>query len=397
MNSPSRTHIILNDANNPSNGGGSPVFSLAAFDPPPLRCWAFGAPVAGAAHGAITGASLTVVRLDTGEVLAHFMGQDSLHTAPARTTNLFTGEAFTAPMTGTPAVYPADTGQVAQRVYVGDADGQLWRFDLSSATPSNWTAQLAWDAYLDYNGSYRDGIQTPPLLSRDPMGNTVIVFGTGEQNMLTVGSTNNRLWSITETPACNPFPSCNFTSQNWVVKYAPDQGHVVGQMALFNDVLYFSTYQPLGGTPSNNPNPSPGCSNIPPGKACNPGNANLGAADYRRPLDATGVPIPRWGTPPALYSGASTTDGSVIFGVSATELPSCGGTSPSSDPYFGSHQQVTALNASEYRIMWQTGSGAGLAGASGAKAEGGITGVQNITIPPPGQSTRIDSWGTIVE
>lgn len=396
----------VNDAanNNPSNRGGA-SFKISGMTPPPLRCWGYSPRIDGTGSGnndgVITGATLTVVRLDTGEVIAHFMGQDGHNSSASRSGALFVGQPFTAPLTGAPIAYPSDTGQVAQRVYVGDADGQLWRVDLSDINPLNWGVTLAWDSYIDNKSASRDGIYLPPLVTRDPMGNTVLVVATGEQNMLTAQNTDNRLWSLTETPL-------NFkTSQNWEIAYAPNQGHVVGQMALFNDVLYFSTYQPLGAFPitgggsgsgsayangSGSPEQNITCT-AGSGNACANGQANLGAVDYRRPSPTMGLPYGRFGT--NIYAGASVNDGSVIFGVSTTELPSCGGSATTSDPYFGTHTQVTNANTSEYRIMWQVGSGSGLT-ASGVRNEG-VQGMQNMTIPPPGQSTRFDSWATIVE
>jgi type IV pilus assembly protein PilY1 len=268
-------------------------------------------------------------------------------------------------------VYPAQTGQVADHAYLGDADGQLWRLDLTSTTPANWTMTLAWDAYFDSpSGTVRDQAQLTPVVSTDPVGNLIVNYATGDQNLLTSQSSSNRLWSLTETPAAHA------VSQNWVVKYLPSQGHVTGPMALFNGTLYFSTYDPSSS-----------------GVVCANGTANVLGVNYRLPLNPPGTTP---GLPIYTFTGSAPSDGSVIMGVSATQLPSCGSTQASNDPYYGSHTQVTSANQSVYKIMWQTGAGSGLSGG-GVTNETGITGMQNMVIPSPGQSTRIDSWATILE
>ncbi len=391
---PPRGLITLNDPNNPSNPAGSP-FNVASFNGPPLRCWNGGGDdtwswtnnnaIAHFGNGtAATGNSLTIVRVDTGKVLAHFTGANyfgavggglqpdpgSASTNGGSNGNLFSDQPFSAPMTGIPVVYPADVGAVADRAYVGDADGQLWRIDLSSMNTNQWTVSLAWDAYIDSNVSVRDSIELAPVLARDPIGNMNIMIATGDQNVLTAQSSNERVWSLTETPLNHS------VSQNWVVKFAPSQGHVTGPMEVFNQVLYFSTYQPLVTT------------------VCANGVANVWGVDSRRPNDATGSPRPMFGTPPTLF-GPGTTDGSVIMGVSVAETPSCSTAQTTQDPYFGSHTQVSNVGQSSYHVMWQTGAGSGL--TPNASVTNEMTGTQSMALPPPGQSTRVDSWAAIVE
>jgi type IV pilus assembly protein PilY1 len=319
------------------------------------------------------------VRLDTGEVLAQFTGTGYFgSTGNGNQNDQGNGnngrhhgqQAFSAPISGVPVPYPSQTGQVADRVYIGDADGQLWRIDLSNTDPTQWTLNLAWDAYLDTNTTTRDGLNLPPVVSTDPVGNLVILMATGDQNLLTATTSDQRVWSITESPYTH------FTSQNWLIPRTGSQGHVAGPMAVFNDILYFATYTPQSGN------------------ACSPGTADLWGVDFRRPK-STGWPLDGLTNPAASYTHGAT-DGSIIFGVSTTQLPSCNNTGTTNDPYFGSHSQVTNVGQSEYRLMWQTGAGSGVTG-NGVRAEGTVSAMQNMTLPSPGQSTKIDAWAAIVE
>jgi type IV pilus assembly protein PilY1 len=381
------------DPFNPSNPNGT-IFPISSFVGPPLRCWTQAADNSQGVLGignfnngsSASGNSITIVRLDTGEVLAHFTGPNYFGAIGNQLTN-HPGSGkdipvpnLSAPVTGIPAIYPPDTGQSAQRMYVGDSDGLLWRIDLSQPDPQNWLTGFsrAWDAYAGTSSATkRQAVELQPVLSRDPLGNIIIIFATGDQAVLTEETSSNAVWSLTETPALLS------TSQNWNLHFDPGNFRVTGPMALFNNVLYFAAYTPLASN------------------ACSDGYPSLWAVDYRHP-SATSNPY--LGAPAQPLGGTSLFEtgvhGSVIFGVAATQLPSCGGTVNTSDAYFGSHTQVTG-GGGEYRIMWQTGANSGIntggIAGSAARAEGTIAAMQNMTVAPPGQGTRIDSWGAMVE
>ncbi len=280
-------------------------------------------------------------------------------------------------------MYPPDTGQSAQRVYVGDADGQLWRLDLSQSDPQNWLTGFgrAWDAYIGTPAATkRQAVQLAPVISRDPIGNMVIMFATGDQAVLTEEIERQRgvVAHRDAGPRHRPHhqPELEPPLRSAAASGSP------GPMALFNEVLYFSSYKPLSSN------------------ACTDGFPSLWAVDYRRPSQTS---TPYLGAPAQPLGGTvleeDGTHGSLIYGVAATQLPSCGGTTTTSDAYFGSHTQVTG-GGGEYRIMWQTGAGSGIntTGIAGSATRSeGVSAMQNMTVAPPGQATRIDSWGAIVE
>ena len=83
--------------------------------------------------------------------------------------------------------YPADVGAVADRVFVGDADGRLWKVDVSSPNPSNWKMKVFFDAFpggTNLSKGAADGhpIQTPPILSVDDRGN-ITTFNAAAERM----------------------------------------------------------------------------------------------------------------------------------------------------------------------------------------------------------------------
>jgi type IV pilus assembly protein PilY1 len=331
-----------------------------------VRCWKPGA-----------GRSLTIVRLDNGEVLMNFRGNTGDGPANLLVQNPVRAQVvkMASPITGVPVAYPGQTGQVATRVYVGDADGVLWRVDLSGTDPAKWTMSIAWDAYsLDLTdekqGLTGQVIQTPPVISTNPLGDTVLLFSTGDQEQLTASVMNTRVWSITETR--NPVVNSFQTKSNWNFDFTEGE-RVTGPMGIFDSVAYFSTFSP-------HPAGSPVCSY---------GVSKIWALDYQ-----TGAArFPNGTSPPKQYETAENT---IIAGVAVTKTPSCDTVATSSDPYLGSHSYVSSADAGVYQLVWQKGPGAGITSNNAVKTDT-FTGIQSMNLQAPRQSTRIDSWATIIE
>ena len=159
-----------------------------------------------AATDPVAGRSVTIVRLDTGEIIRHFgrIGQD----VPLRIVPRTIDTPFDSPIIGTPAVYPNIIGATAQKAFVGDADGTLWRVDLTSSNPANWKVTLFQDlvntGLTPSCGSSAQcaaasqPITTPPVLSLDPSGGIVINAATGDQENIVVTTERNYVYSVQE-------------------------------------------------------------------------------------------------------------------------------------------------------------------------------------------------------
>lgn len=82
----------------------------------------------------------------------------------------------------TPVMGDYDNDQIDDVAFAGDLEGNLWRFDLSDANPSNWKVTLVYKGLTDASGN--QGLQpitTMPRLFPDPSSNRFIVtFGTGK-------------------------------------------------------------------------------------------------------------------------------------------------------------------------------------------------------------------------
>jgi type IV pilus assembly protein PilY1 len=352
------------DAYQPQFGGGA------------VRCWKDSNGEVGPAR------SLTIVRLDTGEIVRNFRGETA--DGPALP-NRVTEGVFDSPITGVPVPYPSQPGQVSDRIYVGDADGSLWRVDLSKPKPSDWTVKLAWDAY-SFSGdtaANRQPIETPPIITVDPLGSPVVLFSTGDQETFTKSAgVKTRAWSITESASGNVIS----TKTNWAIPF--ENGvRVTGPISLFNGAAYFSTFTPTG-TDDN---------------ACSDGYGSVWGVDYLRtnncgsngPTPPTGWPCARYvedpvNQPSTVSFFEDQPPGTVVFGVAVTQTPSCYEQLSFPDPYLGALTTVGNSTAGEFQLVFQTGQG-------GSSSEGSQTNTITKRLPPPRATVRIDSWGLVLE
>ena len=156
---------------------------------------------------------------------------------------------FPAPLNGAVSVFRGATGTVGSAAYTVDADGVLWRVDMSSSDPEDWNALALHDMY--YGEAYNDAEPTyyPPSLTIDRFGNVVILTGTGNIDVLDDASAKNRVVSITEKLT---FDNSGFLDKldgrlNWEIQL--DAGEqMTGQIELFGGLVFFGTFKAGGGT-----------------------------------------------------------------------------------------------------------------------------------------------------
>jgi type IV pilus assembly protein PilY1 len=348
--------------------------------------------------------SLTIVRLDNGEVLARF--QRKTNSLPVFSTSLEArthSAPFDSPLVGIPVVYPNGAGQISNRAFIGDRDGGLWRIDMSSTNPSNWSAHLFFDAFsvkTTLNGAFvGQPISTPPAMSVDSVGNVVLLFSTGDQEQFNYASgVNNVAWSLREKP--DLVAGVVKTQENWHLGFGetlentpgvpspltwPNGERVAGPISIFNGVAYFSSFKPQ-----------------PPGSGtdiCKAGSSTIWGVDYLQSIDATSDTAPKGRlvihtgvTKPPLAEPQGDT---LIFGVGITRLPPCYATESFSDPFLGfqgSTTSASSLNPGDYKLVVQTGKG-------GTNTAGGEsqTAVQQFNLAAPPTGVRMTSWAAVVE
>jgi type IV pilus assembly protein PilY1 len=374
----------------------------------------------------VIGRSVSIVRLDTGEILRVFARQNEYTTTTYKGDTLYAKNRVNdtpldSPMTGTPIVYPSDVGTDATKFFIGDADGTLWRFDVSNPDPSQWTGEL----YLDLYNATVDGSSTPwadgqpvqvsPVLSLDTAGEVVLNLGTGSTQLF---DTNGMylVYSITEKVQGSTSGSSSpklRASVNWYLSSPPPGStstgyplqpgeRVSGPMTVFNGVFYFATYSATqqgqqvctGGSGR-----IWGLDFVMPGANGSGTTADTTCSSSPSGCSAGGMWELQTGTGPALQfitpqgstNYGNVPSGSVIPGVSVKATPACASLGPpGQDGYvYGStqHQAVQNFTSGGYSVF----------STVGAPGTGGGVSTVNISVPPPISPTAIDSWAAVIE
>jgi type IV pilus assembly protein PilY1 len=87
----------------------------------------------------------------------------------------------------TPTTFDRNGNGLIDVIYAGDIKGNLWKFDVSSTTPSNWNVAVS--GMPLFAAGTQKSIISPPVVSFHPKGGQLILFGTGKY--LETGDTTN--------------------------------------------------------------------------------------------------------------------------------------------------------------------------------------------------------------
>lgn len=332
--------------------------------------------------------SLTIVRLDTGEIVRTFRRTT---TEVAGLSSIIFGAGdnpfLDSPITGIPAAFPAGPGTVSDRVFVGDQDGGLWRVDLSDPIPGNWTMELFFDAYAEDGDQEGKAITGAPVLSLDDRGQITILFATGDQDLS--GGMNDRhyVYSLTEAEHPDPDEDGFYAKVNWELPLTGGK-HVVGPLSLLAGVVYFTTVDPSQAN------------------ACVSATSSIWGLDYIQPHrlpseDEDSAPV-HGGIARLSIAGTASQERSIgslvpsgneatVFGVSLEYVPSC--TTIEEDALGalipGSRTAVTQASSSNLQLVFQTN--------EPGNALGFETGFQAVTLDPPMTASSIRSWAAILD
>lgn len=156
------------------------------------------------------------------------------------------GAVMDHPVVGWPVAFPAGGIAPAERVYVGDKIGRLWRIDLRSRNPADWEPQMIWppaDA-----GEALGYVTGRPIVGRPAVavredGRTVIVFVTGgaEDGDADVRS---HVVSLTDEVVFDADGGVSYRVRpNWVLPLR--RGEVgTGSPVIREGVAFFTTVEP---------------------------------------------------------------------------------------------------------------------------------------------------------
>ncbi|MEM1413418.1 MAG: hypothetical protein AAGH15_00885 [Myxococcota bacterium] len=298
---------------------------------------------------------------------------------------------FPAPLVGSISAFPGDTGNIATRAFANDADGVIWRLDMSDPDPSNWEAVAFYDMFHGLGYAAGQPSFGPPVLSTDEEGKVVILQGTGNIDRLENSLAQNRVTSLTEELTFNPSTGEVLDVQarlNWEVTLEPGE-LVTGPLELFNGEVFWGTFTSVTDVTN----------------ACEFGFSRIWGVDY---IDAD--PDGSTDPAPALESNAGSgvqdvtnidptispdLDNRLVLGVSVTERPNCSLRDEVSetDPYVGTRQTVRMRQVAEpsFQLVAQ------LSGGSTGNAMGGSVEEFARELPAPVSFTTERAFLGIVE
>ena len=361
-----------------------------------VRCWG----ASGKFADPVVGRSVTIVRLDTGEVLASFMRKvDAPLNDTLRQAGRIIDTPLDSPMTGTPAVYSSQTGADATKFFIGDIDGTIWRFDISSADPTQWKGKLFYDLYntgVDNQTSSNDWangqpIQVPLVTALDPQGRLVVIAASGGTDSFDQTGPNF-IASLTETVQTISGVTDFHAGVNWYVASALPGGtqlsptpamsvgeRVSGPMVVFNGSLYFTTYVAAAASSA----------------SCSQGDPRLYGFDFIHPSTsgvASGGTLTITPAAGHLYQDLgllAAVGGAVVPGISVQQTTACATTTSGADQYVAgaTHTSTSTYTAGSFSLVALTGK---------SNQSNGV-GTLNIPLNAPNSATLIDSWATVTE
>jgi type IV pilus assembly protein PilY1 len=402
----------------------------------------------------VPGRSVAVVRIDTGEVLRVFArngtvsGVPAFNEAPHALTarNRVNDTPLDSPMTGTPVVYPSGVGEVAKQFYIGDADGTIWKFDISNPNPDQWKGGMYYDVYNDEAlvkdataATFSTSVDTPqkraeasqpvqvlPNISLDPSGNIVLHVATGDLENFT-----SKHFTAADLDEADPTDKDDETNKVPIFNYlvairekfnSSDQKmhafnidsysaptdplntwrhffvngeRLAGPFVVFDRFIYYVTWKPATALVCGaNAGDSvvygrdylaakSTCTGISDVNGC--GGAHAGGAFA---IPGSIVVDAAYGPP---FSGLASGNpkGKLVPGLFLQATPACAAVSSSSDPYVGGTSYNASVSSSgTYKLMLPVGAGG--SGAGGADLPG-------LSLAAPRTPTRVDSWATVVD
>lgn len=168
------------------------------------------------------------------------------------------------------SVIDSNGNSYADRLYVGDTGGQMWRFDIGNNSTSNWTGKIIFKSNPGGDSSTGRKIFYPPDYVQE-IGYDVLYFGTGDRehprntdfvdrlyaikdnNNITSALTESSLVDVTEdrlqesavTSEISTVLNSLSTNSGWYIKLNQNSGEkVLSPASVFAKVAYYTTFSP---------------------------------------------------------------------------------------------------------------------------------------------------------
>jgi hypothetical protein len=271
-----------------------------------------------------------------------------------------------------------------------DADGLLWRLDMSVREPSRWTLLPIHDLYWGDGAMDGHTSTEPPIITTDADDEVVVLVGTGDLDDLE-GNDRFRIASITDRVVRSGMSTTYAVTTNWEIRL-DDGEQVTGPLELFDSRVYFGTF----------------ASNAGLGDACLYGGSRIWGVHYLNasstaPTGYTAVNgrFPAAGLQSTAGTGPYDThyidvgDNTIVMGVAVTRTPTCVSGTTLPDPYLGNRFTVGPPGGGEFRLVAPVSGarpgGGGLTTSGGGTGEASITTVGTVLETPP-SVTYVTDW-----
>lgn len=104
----------------------------------------------------------------------------------------------------TPEPFDFDDDGIVDYIYAGDLKGNLWAFNVTSATPGSWSVAYGSPLFVAKDGSgNRQPITTAPMVTSHTKGGAMVLFGTGKylENADTTSNSQQSFYGIWDNAA----------------------------------------------------------------------------------------------------------------------------------------------------------------------------------------------------
>lgn len=162
---------------------------------------------------------------------------------------------------GSPTAVDLNGDGYVDHVYVGDVGGQLWKFDVSNDSTSNWTGKRLFTASSSQANPPASGefypaqaIYGAPSLAFDSDLKVWVFFGTGDRNHPNATGTNRfygikdtttmaNASALTESSLVDVTTNNGTSAQGWFFRLGSNE-KVLASANVFNKNVFFSTFTP---------------------------------------------------------------------------------------------------------------------------------------------------------
>ncbi len=209
-------------------------------------------PCSGTAACGSRGKGFFVIDLATGAVLWSFN-----RNSPG-------GSAMTHALPSAAAVIDSDQDGFADRAYIGDVGGNIWRFSFCKASDGDGCTMTDWKGSLFYRADSKAGpVYHAPAAAMDEAGNIWLFWGTGNslEPLASKTGTEDRFYGARDTGKAGPLALESLqdisdrggtftemaTHAGWSIKLIGAGEKVLAEPTVFNRVVLFTTYTPDSG------------------------------------------------------------------------------------------------------------------------------------------------------